>query len=65
MKKKGLLTMIVALCLLIAGCGKSYEIAEAGAFLLGEHAGFITSTDLLIDGGVIASIRTGSYKQHG
>ena len=40
--------------------GTSDEIAEAGAFLLGEHAGFITGTDLLIDGGVIASIRTGS-----
>ena len=38
------------------------EIAEAGAFLLGEHAGFITGTDLLIDGGTIAAIRTGQYK---
>ncbi|MBP3851124.1 MAG: SDR family oxidoreductase [Erysipelotrichaceae bacterium] len=46
-------------------CGTSDEIAEAGAFLLGEHAGFITGTDLLIDGGVIASIRTGEYKLHG
>ena len=45
--------------------GTSDEIAEAGAFLLGEHAGFITGTDLLIDGGVIASIRTGNYKLHG
>ena len=42
----------------------SDEIAEAGAFLLGEHAAFITGTDLLIDGGVIASIRTGAYKLH-
>ena len=42
--------------------GTSDEIAEAGAFLLGKHAGFITGTDLLIDGGVIASIRTGQYK---
>ncbi len=41
--------------------GSSDEIAEAGAFLLGEHAGFITGTDLLIDGGVIAAIRTGKY----
>ena len=41
--------------------GTSDEIADAGAFLLGEHAGFITGTDLLIDGGVIASIRTGEY----
>ena len=46
-------------------CGTSDEIAEAGAFLLGEHAGFITGTDLLIDGGVIAAIRTGTYKLHG
>ena len=38
------------------------EIAEASVFLLGEHAKFITGTDLLIDGGVIASIRTGEYK---
>ena len=45
--------------------GTSDEIAEAGAFLLGEHAGFITGTDLLIDGGVIAAIRTGAYKLHG
>ena len=41
--------------------GASDEIAEAGAFLLGEHAGFITGTDLLIDGGTIAAIRTGRY----
>ena len=42
--------------------GTSDEIAEVAAFLLGEHAKFITGTDLLIDGGVIASIRTGEYK---
>ena len=45
--------------------GSSDEIAEAGTFLLGEHAGFITGTDLLIDGGVIASIRTGKYQLNG
>ena len=39
-------------------------IDTAGAFLLGGHASFITGTDLLIDGGVIASIRTGEYKLH-
>ena len=43
--------------------GEGYhEIADAAAFLLGEHASFITGTDLLIDGGVIASIRTGEFK---
>ena len=41
--------------------GASDEIAEAGAFLLGEHAGFINGTDILIDGGTIAAIRTGQY----
>ena len=41
--------------------GSSDEIAEAGAFLLGEHAGFITGTDLLIDGGTIAAMRTGLF----
>lgn len=45
--------------------GTSDEIAEAAAFLLGEHAKFITGTDLLIDGGVIASIRTGMFKLQG
>lgn len=44
--------------------GSIDEIAEAGAFLLGEHAKFITGSDLLIDGGVFASIRTGAYKLH-
>ena len=40
------------------------RIAAGKKFLLGEHAGFITGTDLLIDGGVIASIRTGTYQLH-
>ena len=42
--------------------GTSDEIAQAAAFLLGEHATFITGTDLLIDGGVIASLRSGEFK---
>jgi NAD(P)-dependent dehydrogenase (short-subunit alcohol dehydrogenase family) len=42
--------------------GTSDEIAEAAVFLLGEHVKFITGTDLLIDGGVIAAIRTGEYQ---
>jgi hypothetical protein len=33
--------------------------AIAAAFLLGPDATFITGTDLLIDGGVIAAIRAG------
>ena len=45
--------------------GSSDEIAEAGAFLLGEHASFINGTDLLIDGGTIAAIRTGEYQLGG
>ena len=43
----------------------SDEIADAAAFLLGEHATFINGTDLLIDGGVIPSIRTGMFKLQG
>lgn len=46
-------------------CGTSEEIAEIGAFLLGEQAGFITGIDLLADGGVIAAIRTGQYRLQG
>ena len=43
----------------------SDEIADAASFLLGEHATFINGTDLLIDGGVIPSIRTGMFKLQG
>ena len=38
------------------------RIAAVKKILPGEHAGFITGTDLLIDGGTIAAIRTGQYK---
>lgn len=41
--------------------GTSEEIAAAGAFLLSDEAAFITGTDLLIDGGVIATIESGRY----
>lgn len=37
--------------------GTADEVATATAFLLGPDAGFITGTDLLIDGGVIAALR--------
>jgi NAD(P)-dependent dehydrogenase (short-subunit alcohol dehydrogenase family) len=38
--------------------GTTDEVAAA-AYLLGSDAGFITGSDLLIDGGVIAAIRAG------
>ena len=41
--------------------GTPEEIAAAGAYLLGDEAGFITGTDLLIDGGVIAAMSAGTY----
>jgi NAD(P)-dependent dehydrogenase (short-subunit alcohol dehydrogenase family) len=36
--------------------GTPYDIAEAVAFLLGPGSTFITGTDLLVDGGVVAAI---------
>lgn len=36
------------------------EIAIAASFLLGPDAAFITGSDLLIDGGVIAAMKTGT-----
>lgn len=44
--------------------GTSEEIAAAGAFLLSDDATFITGTDLLIDGGVVAAIESGRYDLH-
>lgn len=35
------------------------EIATAAAYLLGPDAGFVTGSDLLIDGGVIAAMKAG------
>ena len=43
--------------------GTTDEIASAAAYLLGPDAGFITGSDLLIDGGVIAAMRAGRLKQ--
>jgi len=37
--------------------GTPEEIADAVTFLVGPHASFITGTDLLVDGGVVASVR--------
>ncbi len=41
--------------------GNPAEIAAAAAFLLSDQASFITGTDLLVDGGMIAAIKTGKY----
>jgi NAD(P)-dependent dehydrogenase (short-subunit alcohol dehydrogenase family) len=39
--------------------GTPDDIASAAAFLLGPESSFITGTDLLVDGGVVAAIRSG------
>ncbi|MFJ9156269.1 SDR family oxidoreductase [Streptomyces griseoviridis] len=39
--------------------GTPGDIAAAAAFLLGPDASFITGTDLLVDGGVVAAVRSG------
>ena len=41
--------------------GTPDEVAAAAAFLMGPEAGFITGTDLLMDGGVIAALRAGRW----
>jgi NAD(P)-dependent dehydrogenase (short-subunit alcohol dehydrogenase family) len=40
--------------------GTPEDIAAAAEFLLGPSAAFITGTDLLVDGGVIAAIQSGT-----
>ena len=40
--------------------GTPDDIAAATAFLLGPQATFITGTDLLVDGGVIAAVKAGN-----
>jgi NAD(P)-dependent dehydrogenase (short-subunit alcohol dehydrogenase family) len=42
--------------------GTPDEIGAIAAFLMGRDGSFITGTDLLIDGGVIASIAAGRYQ---
>ena len=42
--------------------GTPDEVAAAAAFLLGAEAGFVTGSDLLMDGGVIAALRAGRWK---
>ena len=41
------------------------EIAIAASFLLGPDAGFITGSDLLVDGGVVAAMRAGKLPTPG
>lgn len=38
--------------------GTAADIAGAAAFLLGDDASFVTGTDLLVDGGVVAALRS-------
>ncbi|MGV9859073.1 SDR family oxidoreductase [Gordonia sp. NPDC003425] len=40
--------------------GTAADIADAAAFLLSPAASFITGTDLLVDGGVVAAVTTGA-----
>lgn len=42
--------------------GTPDEVASAAAYLLGPEAGFVTGSDLLMDGGVIAARRFGLLK---
>jgi NAD(P)-dependent dehydrogenase (short-subunit alcohol dehydrogenase family) len=42
--------------------GNPAEIANVAQFLLSDQASFITGTDLLVDGGTIAAIKTGEYQ---
>jgi NAD(P)-dependent dehydrogenase (short-subunit alcohol dehydrogenase family) len=41
--------------------GTPGDISSVAAFLLGPEASFITGTDVLVDGGVVASIRSGRF----
>lgn len=40
--------------------GTAADIAAATAFLLGPESAFITGTDVLVDGGVVAAVRSGA-----
>ncbi|MGO2542558.1 MAG: SDR family oxidoreductase [Specibacter sp.] len=40
--------------------GTAEDIAKAAAFLLGPDSTFVTGTDVLVDGGVVAAVRSGA-----
>lgn len=42
--------------------GTPEDIAAAAAFLLGPDSTFITGTDLLVDGGAMAAVRSGHFR---
>ncbi|MFC4508093.1 MULTISPECIES: SDR family oxidoreductase [Streptomyces] len=42
--------------------GTPNDIADAAAFLLGPASTFVTGTDLLVDGGVVAALRSGQLR---
>jgi NAD(P)-dependent dehydrogenase (short-subunit alcohol dehydrogenase family) len=42
--------------------GTPVEIGDIAAYLLGPEGAFITGSDLLIDGGVIAAMRAGQLR---
>ena len=48
-----------------ARVGTADEVASAAAFLLDPEAGFITGSDLLMDGDVIAALRSGRLTLQG
>jgi NAD(P)-dependent dehydrogenase (short-subunit alcohol dehydrogenase family) len=39
--------------------GTPDDIASAAEFLLSSRASFVTGTDLLVDGGAVAAVRSG------
>ena len=42
--------------------GTADELADAVAYLLSDAASFVTGTDLLVDGGVVAALRTAASR---